>query len=36
MEPSSFLIAPIWTFWVDSAHRLIGHAVVGGILGWWR
>lgn len=28
--------APIWIFWVDSAHQLIGHAVVGGILGGWR
>jgi hypothetical protein len=27
---------PIWTFWVDSAHQLIGHAVVGAILARWR
>lgn len=28
--------APIWTFWVDSAHQMIGHAVVGAILAVWR
>jgi len=28
--------APIWIFAVDSAHQLIGHAVVGAILGGWR
>ena len=28
--------APIWIFWVDSAHQLIGHAVVGAILAGWR
>ena len=28
--------APIWIFTVDSAHHLIGHAVVGAILAGWR
>ena len=28
--------APIWIFWVDSAHQLVGHAVVGAILAGWR
>lgn len=28
--------APIWIFGVDSAHQLIGHAVVGAILAGWR
>jgi hypothetical protein len=28
--------APIWIFAVDSAHQLIGHAVVGAILAGWR
>jgi predicted small integral membrane protein len=28
--------APIWIFWVDSAHQLLGHAVVGAILAGWR
>ncbi len=28
--------APIWIFWVDSAHQLIGHAAVGAILAGWR
>jgi hypothetical protein len=28
--------SPIWIFWVDSAHQLIGHAAVGAILGGWR
>ena len=28
--------SPIWIFWVDSAHQLIGHAVVGAILAGWR
>jgi hypothetical protein len=28
--------SPIWIFWVDSAHQLVGHAVVGAILGGWR
>ena len=27
---------PIWIFWVDSAHQLVGHAVVGAILAGWR
>ena len=27
---------PIWIFAVDSAHQLIGHAVVGVILAGWR
>ena len=28
--------APIWIFWVDSAHQLIGHGVAGAILAGWR
>lgn len=28
--------APIWIFAVDSAHQLVGHAVVGAILAGWR
>lgn len=28
--------APVWTFWVDSIHHLIGHAVVGAIVAGWR
>lgn len=28
--------APLWIFAVDSAHQLIGHAVVGAILAGWR
>ncbi|CAN5445829.1 hypothetical protein BH10PSE6_BH10PSE6_40500 [soil metagenome] len=28
--------SPIWIFWVDSVHQLIGHAVVGAILAGWR
>ena len=28
--------APVWIFAVDSAHQLIGHAVVGAILAGWR
>lgn len=28
--------APIWIFWVDSVHQLVGHAVVGAILAGWR
>lgn len=28
--------SPIWIFAVDTAHQLIGHAVVGAILGGWR
>ena len=28
--------SPIWIFWVDSAHQLIGHAVMGAILAGWR
>jgi Protein of unknown function (DUF1761) len=28
--------SPIWIFWVDSAHQLVGHAVVGAILAGWR
>jgi hypothetical protein len=28
--------APIWTFLVDSAHQLVGHAVMGAILAGWR
>ncbi|RDJ20320.1 DUF1761 domain-containing protein [Bosea caraganae] len=28
--------SPIWIFWVDSAHQLIGHAIVGAILAGWR
>jgi hypothetical protein len=28
--------APLWIFWVDSTHQLIGHAVVGAILAGWR
>ena len=28
--------APIWIFWVDSAHQLTGHAVAGAILARWR
>ena len=31
-----FGTAPIWIFWVDSAHQLIGHAVMGAILAGWR
>jgi len=31
-----FGTSPIWIFWVDSAHQLIGHAVVGAILAGWR
>ena len=31
-----FGTSPIWIFWVDSAHQLIGHAVVGAILAAWR
>jgi hypothetical protein len=30
-----FGTSPIWTFWVDSAHQLVGHAVVGAILAGW-
>ena len=29
-------ISPIWIFWVDSVHQLLGHAVVGAILAGWR
>jgi hypothetical protein len=28
--------APIWIFWVDSAHQLAGHAAAGVILARWR
>jgi hypothetical protein len=28
--------APIWIFWVDSAHQLMGHAIAGAILARWR
>ena len=28
--------APLWVFLVDSAHQLLGHAVVGAILARWR
>ena len=28
--------APLWIFAVDSAHQLLGHAVVGAILAGWR
>lgn len=28
--------SPLWIFGVDSAHQLIGHAVVGAILAGWR
>lgn len=28
--------APAWIFWVDSAHQLTGHAVMGAILAGWR
>ena len=28
--------APVWIFWVDSAHQLLGHALVGAILAGWR
>jgi hypothetical protein len=28
--------APVWIFWVDSGHQLLGHAVVGAILAGWR
>jgi hypothetical protein len=28
--------APAWIFAVDSAHQLLGHAVVGAILAGWR
>ena len=28
--------APVWIFAVDSAHQLLGHAVVGAILAGWR
>ena len=28
--------SPIWIFWVDSAHQVLGHAVVGAILAGWR
>ncbi len=28
--------APVWIFAVDTAHQLIGHAVVGAILAGWR
>lgn len=31
-----FGTSPIWIFWVDSAHQLIGHAAVGAILAGWR
>ena len=27
--------SPIWIFWVDSVHQLVGHAVVGAILAGW-
>jgi hypothetical protein len=27
---------PIWIFWVDSAHQVLGHAAVGAILAGWR
>ncbi len=28
--------SPVWIFWVDSVHQLLGHAVVGAILAGWR
>jgi uncharacterized protein DUF1761 len=28
--------SPVWIFAVDSAHQLLGHAVVGAILAGWR
>jgi hypothetical protein len=28
--------APVWIFAVDSAHQLLGHAVVGAIVAGWR
>ena len=28
--------SPIWIFWVDSAHQVLGHAAVGAILAGWR
>lgn len=28
--------SPMWIFWVDSAHQVLGHAAAGAILAGWR